>query len=76
MGDGTAVAVAGAAAGHDGFGPLAVRLCRLQEARLAGGAVLLLPDNVMPGTGDFYCGWPVLRAGVPEPMIGLPGGPS
>jgi hypothetical protein len=75
MGDGTAVAVAaGTGAGwHEAFGPLAVRLCRLQEARLAGGAVLLLPDGVIPGAGDRYCGWPVLRVGVPEPMIGLPG---
>lgn len=61
---------------HEAFGPLAVRLCRLQEAQLAGGAVLLLPDSVMPGAGERYCGWPVIRVPVPEPMIGLPGGLS
>lgn len=64
----------GAAGWHEAVGPLAVRLCRLQGAGLAGGAVLLLPPGVLPETGDAYCGWPVLRvAGVPEPMIGLPG---
>jgi hypothetical protein len=59
---------------HAVFGPLAVRLCRLQEVRMAGGAVLLLPEGVLPEAGDFYCGWPVIRVPVPEPMIGLPGG--
>lgn len=54
--------------------PLAARLAALQEARLAAGAVLLLPDGVLPGTGSHYCGWPVIRVPVPEPMIGLPGG--
>lgn len=68
---------AASGAGHEarsGIWPLAVRLSRLQEARLAGGAVLLLPEGVMPGAGDRYCGWPVIRVPVPEPMIGLPGG--
>lgn len=71
-----AVAVAGTAGGgwHESFGPLAVRLCRLQEARLAWGAVLILPPGAIPWAGEFYCGWRVIRAGVPEPMIGLPGG--
>lgn len=73
MGDGLAVAAA-ADAWREGIGPLTVRLCRLQEARLASGAVLLLPEGVMPGAGEFYCGWPIVRVAVPEPMIGLPGG--
>jgi hypothetical protein len=74
---GSAVPGGPAGAGHEarsGIWPLAVRLSRLQEARLAGGAVLLLPEGVMPGAGDRYCGWPVIRVPVPEPMIGLPGG--
>jgi hypothetical protein len=75
MGDVTAVAAAaGAEAWREGLGNLTVRLCRLQEARLASGAVLLLPEGVMPGAGEVYCGWPVIRVPVPEPMIGLPGG--
>jgi hypothetical protein len=69
MGDATQVRCPGAV-----MGALAVRLCRLQEARLAGGAVLLLPAGVLPDTGDHYCGWPVIRVtGTPAPMIGLPG---
>lgn len=75
MGDAQAVVQsAGAAGARAGIWPLAVRLSRLQEARLADGAVLLLPPGAFPGTGDYYCGWPVIRTGVPEPMIGLPGG--
>jgi hypothetical protein len=76
MGDGAAATAAGEA-GHEaraGIWPLAARLCALQQARLAAGAVLLLPAGAFPGAGDHYCGWPVLRVGVPEPMIGLPGG--
>ena len=74
MGDAAVtVEAAGAPGGRSGVWPLAVRLARLQEARLAGGAVLLLPDGVIPDA-DFYCGWPVIRVPVPEPMIGLPGG--
>jgi hypothetical protein len=57
----------------EGIGPLTLRLCSLQAARMAGGAVLLLPAGTLPETGGHYCGWPVLRCGVPEPMIGLPG---
>lgn len=58
---------------RDAMGALAVRLCALQAARLASGAVLLLPAGACPGVGDLHYGWPVLRAAVPEPMIGLPG---
>lgn len=69
MGDATQVRCPGAV-----MGALAVRLCRLQEARLASGAVLLLPAGVLADTGDHYCGWPVIRVtGMPAPMIGLPG---
>jgi hypothetical protein len=74
MGDAAAtVEAAGAAGDRAGIWPLAVRLARLQEARLAGGAVLLLPEGVVPDAGERYCGWPVIRVPVPEPMIGLPG---
>jgi len=77
MGDGSAAAAvvaAGEAGARAGIWPLAVRLSRLQEAQLAGGAVLLLPEGAIPDAGDFYNGWPVIRVPVPEPMIGLPGG--
>jgi hypothetical protein len=49
----------------EGIGPLTLRLCSLQAARMAGGAVLLLPAGTLPETGGHYCGWPVLRCGVP-----------
>lgn len=59
------------------MGALAVRLCSLQAARQAAGAVLLLPAGTCPGIGDLHYGWPVHRCGgLPEPMIGLPGGAS
>jgi hypothetical protein len=73
-GDAVAAQAAGASeAQAAGIWPLAVRLSRLQEARMAAGAVLLLPEGVIPDAGDHYCGWPVIRVPVPEPMIGLPG---
>lgn len=63
-----------AAACRDVMGTLAVRLCTLQEARMASGAVLLLPAGTCPDAGDRYCGWPVVRCCcIREPMIGLPG---
>jgi hypothetical protein len=55
------------------MGAITVRLCTLQDAGFAYGAVLLLPAGTCPDAGDFWCGWPVLRVAVPEPMIGLPG---
>jgi hypothetical protein len=59
---------------RDAIGALAVRLCTLQAARLASGAVLLLPAGACPGIGDLHYGWPVIRVGdLPGPMIGLPG---
>lgn len=58
---------------REAMGALAVRLCTLQAARLASGAVLLLPAGACPHIGDLHYGWPVIRVGVPEPMIGLPG---
>lgn len=62
------------AACRDVMGTLAVRLCTLQEARMASGAVLLLPAGTCPDAGDRYCGWPVVRCCcIREPMIGLPG---
>lgn len=59
---------------RDALGALAVRLCTLQAARLATGAVLLLPAGACAHIGDLHYGWPVHRCGgLPEPMIGLPG---
>lgn len=59
---------------RDVMGELAVRLCTLQEARMATGAVLLLPAGTCPDTGERYSGWPVVRCCcIREPMIGLPG---
>ena len=58
------------------MGALAVRLCTLQAAGQAVGAVLLLPAGACPGIGDRHYGWPVIRVGdLAEPMIGLPGTP-
>lgn len=58
----------------DALRPLAVMLDRVQTALLAEGAVWVWPHGFVPEVTN-YSGLPVVRADVPEPMLGLPGEP-
>lgn len=51
---------------------LCIKLTRLKEHGLGKGAVFILPADLLAGATAGY-GLPVVRAEVPEPMLGLPG---
>ena len=64
-----------ALADYGGFAdmaPLLVKRDQLRAQGLGDGAVLILPPGILAGVTQAY-GMPVIRADVPEPMIGLPG---
>lgn len=49
---------------------LLVHLDRVREYRLDADVHWILPNDTLPGVTAAY-GFPVVRADVPEPMIGL-----
>lgn len=50
---------------------LRIKLDRLVTQGLGGGAVFVLPDDILPGVTAAY-GMPVVRAPVAKPMLGIP----